>query len=507
MKPQYNLIEESWIPCLMSNERIRNLGLLETLKEAHEIQSLGVESPLVEAGIYRLLLAILHSTLGPESAAHWNDIWEEGRFNENHLHSYLDSWLDRFYLFHPDFPFYQYHEPEVGIKTAGNLIQEISSGNNATLFDHHTDDDVIALMPEEAARYLIATQTFSLGGGRSGLKGHYFSDSPWARGAIFFLKGENLFQTLVHNLLPYPDSSVFPTSQEDRPTWEMENPTNPYRRTPYGYLDYLTWYARRIYLKPEQTQDGLVVKEIKLTQGMKLESDLLDPFKNYFTRGNQRKKRRLSFQEDRAVWRDSMTLLQFNQEGRRPPSPFQWAAELAGEGYLDYHQTKRYLAIGMGANQAKVSFYRSELLPLPLRYLKKKELVDDLALAIKLAEDVRRKLWGALRTLARFILVQGADQEEGHDPGRESMDKLMESWAVQEDYWSRLEVPFQNLMVGLPEDCEMAFEEWKSTVKESAWVAFERLAEQLEYDPRNMKATVIARGRLGGGIKSVYNGE
>jgi hypothetical protein len=166
------------------------------------------------------------------------------------------------------------------------------------------------------------------------------------------------------------------------------------------------------------------------------------------------------------------------------------------------------MALGMANSRAKVDFYRAEQMPLPLDYLTGDRLVGRLEEALGLAEDVRGQLWGAARTLARFVLAPEADQgEEGHEPHRDDMDALMTQWAVERDYWVRLELPFRHLMETLPQDIDAAMTAWRETVHRTAWHALDRIAADLEHDPRKLKATVRARGRLARGLKKVLESD
>ena len=52
------------------------------------------------------------------------------------------------------------HMPE----PIANLIHELVTGDNATLFDHTNEDNPPAISPPEAARSLVAFQAFAIGG-------------------------------------------------------------------------------------------------------------------------------------------------------------------------------------------------------------------------------------------------------------------------------------------------------------------------------------------------------
>ena len=60
MSPSFDLIHERWIPCITPGGQTEELGLQDVLVNAHRLQEVYDESPLVTAALYRLLLTILH---------------------------------------------------------------------------------------------------------------------------------------------------------------------------------------------------------------------------------------------------------------------------------------------------------------------------------------------------------------------------------------------------------------------------------------------------------------
>ncbi len=286
------------------------------------------------------------------------------------------------------------------------------------------------------------------------------------------------------NLLQYPDENIPFQTPADRPAWEMEDPFTPDRSQPRGYLDYLTWQNRRILLRPELDVSGTVVRQMTLAPGLRLEGDLLDPMKHYARSKNpKRGYLPLRFSEERALWRDSAALFRLHTEGYHPPQAFEWLSELIG-GDLEEHQTRRVMALGLANDQAKSEFYRYERMPLPASYLREQRPVDDLDSALLMAEGAARQLWGAARTLARFLLSPAAGTEEGREPRREDLDQVMGPWGVGRGYWSCLEVPFFIMMEALPIQREQALTAWQTMLRRTAWSAFDRVTEKIGVTPR-----------------------
>jgi CRISPR system Cascade subunit CasA len=497
MNLSFNLVNSPWIPCIDAEGHAVDLSLRGALGRAHEMCELYGESPLVTAALYRLLVTVLHRVFGPKDLGAWDALWNTGHWDAGQLDAYFEQWQHRFDLFDDQYPFYQAPDERVKLKSVASLIHDVASGNNATLFDHHTDDRGLVLTPAQAARMLIAAQVFGLAG-LSGLP-QKFTDGTCASGIVFLVQGDNLFETLALNLLQYPDESVMAYSPQDQPAWEMNDPYTPDRARPLGYLDYLTWQNRRVLFLPEEESGSVVVRQMTMAPALRLDRDVLDPMTHYRL-DKKRGPIPLPFVEERALWRDSSSLFQLQSKGHRPPRTFRWLSELVYEGYLARAQTRRYLALGMSKKQAKVNFYRSERLPLPLRYLQEKELVDSLDTALEMAENTARQLWGAARTLATFIVSPDADAESGRKPKTEDLNALTEQWAIERGYWPHLERSFREMLEVLPDDQEAALAVWRDTLRRTAWDAFDQVADGLGYDPTSLKAIVHAREQLAAGL-------
>ena len=500
MTQSFNLLESPWIPCTLYNGTSVELGLRDALVRAHELRELHGESPLVTASLHRLLLAVVHRAFdGPGDREAWEALWDLGRWEEGQLNGYLDGWHHRFDLLDDDHPFYQAADERVEEPGSVNrLIHEMAHGNMATLFDHHLEGEEPALTPAEAARALLAIQGFGLGGFGMGRLSH--TDAPCTGGVVFLVQGETLFETLALNLLRYPDEKLPGRADAaDRPVWEMDDSFIPDRSVPLGYLDYLTWQNRRILFFPETVNGVVVVRRMTEAPGLRLKKDVLDPMQHYADKGRGTL-RPLSFREGRGLWRDSAALFQLRARGFRPPRQFDWLANLVYEDCLASHETRRYLAIGMSKSRAKVNFYRSERMPLPLAYLQDEHLVARLKESLEMAEGVARQLWGAARTLATLILSPEADREEGRKPAREDLDQLTSQWAVERRYWVHLEIPFLVTMEALPDAPDAALEGWQETLRRAAWQAFDRVTNQVSHAPQKLKAVVRSRGQLAAGI-------
>ncbi|MBN1135023.1 MAG: type I-E CRISPR-associated protein Cse1/CasA [Anaerolineae bacterium] len=504
MKARFDLLQSPWIPCIRRDGRPDELGLRDLLVQAHELREIGGESSLVMAALHRLLLAVLHGALGgPADSQAWARLWDAGRWDAERVDAYLERWRHRFDLFDAERPFFQAPDERAKPKSVTSLMYEVASGNNPTLFDHHTDEEGLSLTPAQAARMLVTAQCFGLAGlAGPGLPN--FTDGACARGIVFLVQGDTVFQTLALNLLPYPADEVMLHSDGDRPAWEMDDAFTPERTRPLGYLDYLTWQNRRVLFLPEETGEGVAVREMTLAPALRLDSDVLDPMTHYRSVARQGW-RPLVFTQHRALWRDSTALLRLRDEDYRTPRTFNWLAEIVRyEQVLERAQTRQYLALGMSSvsGQQKVNFYRTERMPLPLRYLEEEHLVESLEVALEMAEKASAQLWSAARRLATLIVQPKAEDRSVRlsTSERQTCENLEKQWAIEQRYWPFLELPFRDTMVALPRAGDSVLENWRKVLWGTAWEAFEQIAENLSQGPRTIKAVVLARQQLGAGL-------
>jgi CRISPR system Cascade subunit CasA len=338
--------------------------------QAHELREIRGDTPLETAALYRLLLAILHRIfIGPDNPRAWKSLWKRLQFEVDVIDTYLlqSSIHQRFDLFHPQKPFYQpckqseNREAPLGKKQKGkmpleeflkdknrngveptsviSLLLHAASGGNAVLFDHNTKAVGLSLTPAQAARALITSQLFGFGG-TSGVKEN-FTDAFGSKGVLFLAQGQNLFETLMLNMIEYGEDNPLPTPDgNDLPAWEMADPFVPDRERPKGYLDYLTWHNRRIWLRPQEIDGQVIVRDMYWAPGLKLDVEDVDPMMHYFV-DKEGGIRPLSFTATRALWRDSNVL--FELEGvNKPPKVVRWLADLAQPPVMVLDTIQRY---------------------------------------------------------------------------------------------------------------------------------------------------------------------
>lgn len=515
--PEFNLLDENWIECIDSTGKPTEMGIRQIITEAHHVKKLANSIPLVNASILFLLETILIRALSVASVAlddydEWFKGYKAGAFDTKILNAYFQAWYARFYLFDEDHPFLQSNiEGQEFTGTAMKLLPHYSGGtggNSATLFDQHTIQEGISLSMKQAANYLLAAHYYGAGGRIIG--SDYFSESLPDNGLSFFMEGENFFETLYLNILPYPDLEDLPTKPGDCPIWERDNPYEVGGRNaivekkntsyqPLGLLDLLTWPGRKIQLLLGKDQ---YIHEIKIRTGIKMIGQIF-PWYAYNQKGFD-----LRARLDHAVWRDYAVLLQFREmvsgedNKSRSPYPVQWLHELKSAEFLFDHPLS-LIALGMAkeAGKQKVSFYSEQHLPLPQEYLINKDLVADLADQLKLAEVVQGSLYGTMMTFAEALLSFNVDKKNGRKPDPSDKRNLVDHLGIERIYWGELGNAFSALIANLSDDREKAILQWKTSLRNSARAAFDQAVALAGESIHVLKAATTARCMLTAGLK------
>ncbi|WP_243092889.1 type I-E CRISPR-associated protein Cse1/CasA [Thermus hydrothermalis] len=448
---KFNLLEEPWIPVLEGGQ-VREVSLREALLQAHRITRIETASPLEEAALHRLLLAILHRALPPvKDALDGADLLDRGAFDHGALEAYLDQYHGRFWLFHPQAPFFQIADlPVEDVLPWTKLRPELASGNNPTLFDHTTDQDPPEISYAEAARALVVHQSFALGGLLKRLGVTAGKDAPLARPAVFLPTGDTLFETLVLNLVPYDPKG-------DAPFWEnpplrrrdVENAATKWPLS--GITRVYTWPSRGVLL----LDGGKGVRWMAYGPGVEPDAVAFrDPMAAYRldAKGNIFP---LRLSEEKSFWRDFSAMLP--AQGGTPPATLLHAIGVREETGRKY----RLRVLGQVSDQAKVLDVRREVYPLPSAILHERGALA-LVTALRLAEDLGKGLTSVAWQVARGVLG---------DKDASELEAFVRSLPLLPSYWASLDLAFLEFLDALGEP--HALEAWREELRRAALRAFE----------------------------------
>lgn len=515
--PNFNLTEELWIPCrLLNNVTVEEKNLKQTLIEAPQIREIIGDTSLVTIALHRLLLAVLHRLFGPKNAAEWQRMWNDKKWNAGKLEQYFTEQRTQFELFDEERPFYQ--TPTLDFALGGSVAGLIMAGNN-TLFVHVFDDEPPLLTPPEAARHLLALQSFDFGGTKTHepnrKQDKYTNASPLIQCAVGLVRGENLFETLMLNMHRYDAEDAEPFEfepQKDLPAWERNESTKPTDRRPDGYLDLLTWQSRRIRLQAEDINGEIKVSKVVIMKGYQFpdgfqlqgKETMVAFLKNHSAQQNERPWIPLGFEEDRAMWRDSLTIFQSMDDEQIRPHMMDWLGDLVAEDVLSRERLAPVDFHGLAADRGRLLFWRHERLLLPIAVLSDESLLKKIGDGLQLAEQIKDVLTGSARTLARLLLFPNSkDASTISREGKAKIRDFVRSLGIEAFYWARLEPHFKLLLTVLP-NAEATKEEdeaseadeplrvWAGTLESTARAAFDYAARSLDTSARNLKAAAAA---------------
>lgn len=266
---EFNLLDEPWIRVMTEDCTVVERSLMQVLLNSHQYQRLADELPTQDVALLRLLLAILQTVfyrVDPEgeddpiedraaAIRRWQALWNAGRFPVQPIRTYLETWKDRFWLFHPEHPFYQVPAAAVGTKfKASKLNGELSeSAHKMRLFPLRDGEEKETLSYAEAARWLVTLIGFD---DSASTKKETGTGTGWLGDRVnVYAIGENLFETLMLNLVFLKDGRY--VWAENIPAWEQPTMTTAKKREiplPDNQAELLTLQSRRLILSREENR-------------------------------------------------------------------------------------------------------------------------------------------------------------------------------------------------------------------------------------------------------------
>lgn len=488
----FDLTTEPWIPVRTLGGERKELGLRELFTKAHELESVNDSSPLVTLALHRFLIAIALRVVGPSTLGEWIRLYKTGQFSEGAFSDYFARWRGRFDLLHPERPFYQTRglPKEYEADGLGRLILERSNyGAPSAVFQHRPEHLARGeILPfAVASRHLLALHGFAPGGlVKKAGEPSSASAGLLNRGAYVLVVGQTLFETLVINSPVYDHDNDLPfpgQAKKDLPSWEQEAMARPTgaqepKRSPYGYVDWLTWQSRRIELR--LATDGQGVTGLVYCVGKGTEHAPQDPMLAYRT-DKSRGLVSIDFSEARALWRDSHALLCDPLDGgTQPPRALLQLRNREVRRAINA-RSRGLLVLGMRGDQAAIKLSRSEKLHVPWEVLSEAELASHIRQASETAERTGSLVRMAARHAARQMLSPG-----NREPHKDDVSRLCDSLGAERSYWAELGPNFEKFVGQLAVDADAAVKTFQ---------------EQSEAAAR--KALVSACGGLGSGARHV----
>ncbi|MDR1319906.1 MAG: type I-E CRISPR-associated protein Cse1/CasA [Gracilibacteraceae bacterium] len=521
---KFNLLDEPWI-LVRHGAKVEEVTLKNVFRHAHEYHALAGELPTQDAAVLRVLLAVLYRTFTQadpdgefveikdynDALRRWKVLWSRGGFPAELVDQYLETYRDRFWLFHPSAPFFQ----AAGIKTSDGKTQPVTkmiayvpSREENVFFTELRGDTAQSLTFAQAARWLVHLQAWDYAGKKNAVVGGTKDGggAGWCgKLGVVYPVGAHLFETLMLNLMFANGSGELIAF--GLPVWETEPKTAAKKDvTPRSYVELLTWQSRRARLFCEGDRVTGVIssygdvfdKENMFLEQMSGWHDSSQRGQGYIPNTHS---------ASRSMWRDLGALLpQANNEENkiRRPGVLDW---LSSE--LKLSDTININAVGYeyGAMQGVVTEMISDSIALNAKLLA--ELGRDWAENIIGWLNDTEKAVGALGWLASDL-----DRAAG-GAGTSSRERSKEL-----AYFS-LDEPFRKWLAGIAPDSSPVLEtgnQWKTSAKHIiAGIGEELIADAgdaafIGRELKDNKKTVymtsaIAEMKFKGALRKIFGGE
>ena len=479
--PEYNLLDEPWIPVRLLDGTIADVGLLELLRRTTEIADLACELPTQSIAIQRLVLAIAYRVAPPRDAHDWARQWDEGAPTEQMI-EYLERWRDRFFLFGGRFPFMQVADLRTAKDVVSGLEKLIADVPNGEQFFTTRHGCALACIPpSEAARWLVHAQAYDPSGIRSGAvgdsqvkggKGYPIGPSWCGHLGLVWLKGKDLDETLVLNLVPTDAAQlrgVESSTEWGACSWEVSEAESAVRGD-YSLLDpsgtprdisiprLLTWHSRRVRLVGNR--EG--VTGVVLAQGDKLAPQQMHRYEpqslwRYSTPQSKKFKQDVymprKYEAGRALWRNLPgtlpTVTTVQGVDKQPKQEFLPSATLSFHYQLDnasiettYPKVMRIQAVGVTYGPQEATFediYSDELtLSVAVMRVEHEDLSAEIDRQVRLTEEIARHVGNFAANLVRAAGESGDGAGDGaRDRAKElffsAVDTDFRTWLTQVD--------------------------------------------------------------------------
>lgn len=277
----FNLIDDPWILVVVDTGETKLVGLRDIF--SGEVNAIGLrgDSPAQDYAIMRVLYAIYCRAHVGDSVVRPGQVFDfpqwfaaqltriRKRGKDPKVLEYLETYKDRFDLFHEETPFMQVaglHVKSGELKHITTMVPEAQED----YFTMRAGKGRDSLSFAEAARWLVYVQAFDYSGIKSGAEGDsrvkggkgYPIGTGWTgmTGGTL-IKGDTVLETLLLNT-----TVEALTNKDDKPVWERAPYSPDSRNTvgenpqPQGPIDLATWQSRRIRLHVEGNRvTGLVL--------------------------------------------------------------------------------------------------------------------------------------------------------------------------------------------------------------------------------------------------------
>jgi CRISPR system Cascade subunit CasA len=504
LEPAYSLLSEPWLPVRWADGTTRPIGLRELFARSHEITSLEEPSPPAFVALHRLLLAITHRALTMQ-VYHWTDEdrakWYLHGLPPEAFSAYFDRWQERFWLFHPTYPFMQVaalaDAPQTRVAKPWTQISLTSaSGNNPVVFDHSLDSAPRDVAAPRILITMLGYLQFAPSGTVKVLRG---SDKmgPLCDSAVAIPIAATLGRSLLLSLHP---SGGTERARIDLPAWERAPPNvgqliaaGTVPTSADGPNDAYTRLTRAVLLLPAAPLD--TISRLRFAEGLAISENSMapDPMHSYQQRKD--KSLRLRFSEGRATWRDLPALLPAPEaSGSRPAAVLSWARNLLNA--VGEWEAEVQVVIAGTATEAltkgKQLQVRREHFRIPAGAMSAADAAASLRDQLRRAEECYLSLKRLAVETAAQALPDSTNQQTKKRAGQ-SIDLC----PLEATFFARAELGLARLLGAVARgDTDDAFDLWSATLVASAIAGWTVAGAHLGESARALRARASSEGRF-----------
>lgn len=486
---EFNLLREPWIRVMEEDCSISEKSLTDVLVQAHTFQRLAGELPTQDYAILRLLLAILLTVFErvdengeeampeteQEALLRWKALWQRGSFPAEAIESYLNRYENRFWLFHPETPFYQVPAAIKGTEYAAEkLIGEVSRSSNKAKLRLMLNRRSDCASYSEAARWLVNINGFD----DSSTKVGTGTGKAWlGQLGNIYAEGDTLFQTLMLNMVMLKDGREL-WEESNQPVWEKPQITKisekkvvPCRTAPKNLAELLTLQSRRLLLHRE---NGVVVGYSDVGGDFFEDSAVVDEQMTLWRYQTDKKGIRLPTAvpavhlSERQAWRDFEKIFASNE---KRPGVVLWVQKLERKHCIE-RGTVHFRTVGVRYDSKGASVV--EIISDHIDF--HSDLLGEMGESwIRMVERQIKKIEEAAKTVG-YLAANLAKAAGGG--GENEMQN------AKREYYGRIDVSFRKWLLSLNseagnEDAQVKAEsEWRRTGYEIAINLGEELAAQ-----------------------------
>lgn len=468
----FNLLDEPWIRVIDKDCGIHEVSLIGLFEHAHVYRDLCGELPTQDFAVLRLLLAVLHTVFSrydengderpledsDDALERWKELWENRKFPVEVITEYLESQRESFYLFHPERPFYQCEHAKAGTeysasKLNGNLSE---SSNKLRLFTDISGKAKEEMTFAEAARWLLYVNAYddtsakpSGEARKQGIKLPSVGVGWLGKLGIIFVTGENLFETLMLNLIMVNENEEL--LGKEMPVWEREKIADGERTqipVPDNLSELYTLQSRRLYLKRKEKKvmgyyllgGDFFDREFNTGAGF------LEPMTIWKNPDNKKTDVYIPRRHDgsKQFWRDCPVAV-LGDKGNRQPGIILWIKNLEERDWIkNYDLNLKIVSVQYGDKDFFVTNVFSDSLQMHASLLSDmnvswRNMVLD---SIGFCDTVAKKIW----SLAKDInLSSGGSNSTKESKGT----SVFFAENVKADFYNRIDGPFRRWLYGL----------------------------------------------------------